>query len=114
MTTASDVERLSEMRTVLQDARDELARWGWGDMHYGEQPQEQSVVDTLAKIDAVLGEGAPSLIELGFTRVAICSECGHRIFQHPTWSHFGHQNGATDDHKAEALLGSIRPWNQED
>lgn len=43
------------LRWALREARDELARWGWGDMHYGQTPQEQSVVDTIAKIDKALG-----------------------------------------------------------
>jgi DNA repair exonuclease SbcCD ATPase subunit len=38
----------------LKDARAELARWGWGDYHYGTQPQDQAVTDCLARIDADL------------------------------------------------------------
>lgn len=45
------------LRAVLTEAREELARWGWGDMHYGATPQEFSVVNMLAKIDTALYGG---------------------------------------------------------
>jgi hypothetical protein len=46
------------LRATLRKARGELARWGWGDMHYGPQGQEPRIVDMLAEIDSVLG-GSP-------------------------------------------------------
>lgn len=42
------------LRELLAQAREELARWGWGDFHYGTSGQEQSVVTMLAKIDGAL------------------------------------------------------------
>ena len=50
-----DLLALPTLRSVLAEAREELTRWGWGDFHYGNQPQEKSVVDMVAKIDAALG-----------------------------------------------------------
>lgn len=46
--------RVAELEKALEAAREELKRWGWGDFHYGSQGQEQSVVDAVAAIDAVL------------------------------------------------------------
>lgn len=46
--------RLDKSQRALKAARDELGRWGWGDMHYGSTPQEASVVDTLAVIDEAI------------------------------------------------------------
>ena len=46
--------RLDQAHAALLVARDELARWGWGDFHYGSQPQEKSVTDALAVIDKAL------------------------------------------------------------
>ncbi len=37
--------------TVLYN---ELKRWGWGDMHYGSQPQERSVVAALEVYEQAL------------------------------------------------------------
>ncbi len=48
-------EENTRLRWALREARDELAKHGWGDMHYGSTGQEKSVTDTLAKIDLVLG-----------------------------------------------------------
>jgi hypothetical protein len=47
----TEVERL---RAALIATRDELARWGWGDFHYGAQPQDKRVVDAVALADAAL------------------------------------------------------------
>lgn len=60
-------------------------------------------------LDALAAELAPSLVEIGFTHVAECVECGSRIFKHPAWSHFGVE-GSEFDHTAEARLGTIRDW----
>lgn len=110
-------ERLHELRTLLQDARAELDRWGHGDMHYGPMPRDPGIVAMLAKIDAVLGDGAPSLYELGFTRRATCADCGFAIFQAPRWNHAGVDGMSGDeldlDHKPTALLNSITGWSDE-
>ena len=45
---------LVEVAKALKVARDELTRWGWGDFHYGAQPQEKPVVDAIAVADAAL------------------------------------------------------------
>jgi hypothetical protein len=37
--------------TVLYN---ELKRWGWGDFHYGSQPQEKSVVTALSVYEQAL------------------------------------------------------------
>lgn len=53
-----EVERLGgtvvRLRVALAATREELARWGWGDLHYGSQRQEASVVAALAVADATL------------------------------------------------------------
>ena len=49
-------QTIQRLREVLQATRDELDRWGWGDSHWGEQPQERSVVDAVALADRVLKE----------------------------------------------------------
>lgn len=41
-------------RAPLERVRDELNRWGRGDMHYGPQDQEQSVVDAVAELDRII------------------------------------------------------------
>jgi hypothetical protein len=40
--------RIKELETLADVLAEELKRWGWGDMHYGTQPQEKSVSDALA------------------------------------------------------------------
>jgi len=37
----TDVQRL---RGALAEVTAQLARWGWGDMHYGSQPQDPAVI----------------------------------------------------------------------
>jgi hypothetical protein len=37
---------------LLRSTRDELDRWGWGDMHYGSTGQNPRVVAAVAAIDA--------------------------------------------------------------
>lgn len=49
-------QQLTRVRAVLQATRDELVTWGWGDMHYGPQGQEQRVVDAVALADRTLAE----------------------------------------------------------
>lgn len=39
--------------TVLYN---ELKRWGWGDFHYGSQPQEKSVVAALAVYEQAINK----------------------------------------------------------
>lgn len=36
--------------------RNELTRWGWGDMHCGPTGQERSVVDMVNRCNEALGE----------------------------------------------------------
>lgn len=48
------IARLSD---TLRAARDELTRWGWGDMHYGPTPQERTVVDMVNRCNEALGDG---------------------------------------------------------
>ena len=43
-----------DWRSVADVLATELGRWGWGDMHYGDQPQERSVVDALAVYKSAL------------------------------------------------------------
>lgn len=50
----TEADTIAELVQVLREARDELARWGWGDFHYGVTPQQPQVVAMVAKIDAVL------------------------------------------------------------
>lgn len=40
--------QLDRLRQAGDALAEELARWGWGDMHYGPSPQERSVIDALA------------------------------------------------------------------
>ena len=47
-------ERTEALEAGLLAARTELAKWRWGDHHYGDFPQEQRVVDAVAAIDALL------------------------------------------------------------
>lgn len=92
-------------RQALQDALDTIDRLG---VFYAP--------DRWSKYDDPLLPGEtpmrPSLEALGFTHVAECVECGHDIFKHPTWSHFGADGKGEGgwDHKAEARLGTIRDW----
>ncbi len=45
----------NEAITLLRSTCDELDRWGWGDMHWStNSPQEKSVVEAVAKVDAFL------------------------------------------------------------
>lgn len=53
---ATDENVIERLRATLQATRDELARWGWGDHHYGTQAQEESVVKAVALADRVLKE----------------------------------------------------------
>ena len=46
--------RIEALTKALLHTRAELARWGWGDFHYGDQPQERSVVDAIAVADKAL------------------------------------------------------------
>jgi hypothetical protein len=39
-----ELKRLRDQKTRL---RTELAKWGWGDMHYGDQPQDAAIVALL-------------------------------------------------------------------
>jgi hypothetical protein len=49
---------IGRLRAALIATMDELDRWGWGDFHYGSQPQDQRVVDAVAKANAVLDVSA--------------------------------------------------------
>ncbi len=42
------------LRQALEIARDELKRWGWGDFHYGEQPQDPVVLAAISIADKAL------------------------------------------------------------
>jgi hypothetical protein len=44
------------LRVSLANARAELSRWGWGDIHYGQHPQQASVVNAIRVCDDALGE----------------------------------------------------------
>ena len=47
--------RCAELEVALSAAREELSKWGWGDMHYGnDAPQERRVVVALEAIDRSL------------------------------------------------------------
>lgn len=50
----SDV--IEKLRAVLQATRDELNRWGHGDMHYGSMPQNARVVAAVELADRTLKE----------------------------------------------------------
>ena len=45
---------IAKLRGALAAAREELTHWGWGDFHWGPQPQEKRVVDAIAAIDEAL------------------------------------------------------------
>lgn len=45
-----------KMADALRTARDELKRHGWGDFHYGLQPQKKTIVDAVNVCNAALGE----------------------------------------------------------
>lgn len=49
--------RVGVLTEALMNARDEIDRWGHGDMHYGPMPRDPGVVSALASIDEVLGNG---------------------------------------------------------
>lgn len=53
----ANAETAEALRALLREVTDELSRWGWGDFHYGEQPQEARVVALVAKARQALGEG---------------------------------------------------------
>lgn len=46
-----------QLTAALEACADELDHWGWGDMHYGQQPQEQRVVKAVARARAALTQG---------------------------------------------------------
>jgi hypothetical protein len=49
------VQENDRLRWALREARDELAKWGWGDLHYGNtDQQEASVTRVMALIDGIL------------------------------------------------------------
>lgn len=50
------VNAIHEIEDTLRAARDELIRWGWGDMHYGPTPQERRVVDMVNRCNQALGD----------------------------------------------------------
>jgi hypothetical protein len=53
--------RIKQLETLADVLAEELKRWGWGDMHYGSQPQEKSVTDALSVYQRVrhVGRDAP-------------------------------------------------------
>lgn len=53
--------RVLDLRVALCECADELDRHGWGDMHYGDQPQERSVVAAVELARATLGDAEPLL-----------------------------------------------------
>jgi hypothetical protein len=44
--------RVEELEQALRVTADELDRWGWGDMRFGERPQERRVVEAVARVSA--------------------------------------------------------------
>lgn len=54
---------LRDLTAALQATRDELNRWGMGDMHYGNMPQEKRVVDAVAAADEALAAARAVLSE---------------------------------------------------
>ncbi len=48
------LEEVERLRSLAKAMAEELAKWGWGDMHYGPQPQERSVVAVLEEYRRVL------------------------------------------------------------
>ena len=67
--------------------REELARWGWGDMHYGTQAQDKRVLAMLTRID----------IALSGDEAVECESCGgwHLASAGPPWpcQQIGARNG---------------------
>lgn len=47
-------KRIEDLEALAKTMALELAKWGWGDMHYGPQPQERSVVAVLEEYRRVL------------------------------------------------------------
>lgn len=47
-------EENKRLRALAGMMATELSKWGWGDFHYGPQPQEQSVVAVLDEYRRVL------------------------------------------------------------
>lgn len=45
-------------KALLREVKVELSRWGWGDFHYGDQPQEPRVVALVDRANAALREGS--------------------------------------------------------
>lgn len=46
--------RCDDLENLAKTMAEELAKWGWGDMHYGPQPQEPRVVAVLEEYRRVL------------------------------------------------------------
>lgn len=40
-------DEIDLLRDRVARLRAELARWGWGDFHYGDQPQDRAIVALL-------------------------------------------------------------------
>lgn len=67
MTTEPDTRQWSQWvmarheikcwKDLARDARDELDRWGHGDMHYGNTPRDPKVLAMVDRINAALREG---------------------------------------------------------
>lgn len=46
-------QQVKDWREMAGALAEELRKWGWGDMHYGPQPQEPEVVAVIARYDAL-------------------------------------------------------------
>lgn len=56
--SVAEIHRLrqenEELRYLATVMAQELAKWGWGDFHYGPQPQDRNVVAVLEEYRRVL------------------------------------------------------------
>lgn len=49
------LSRINTLESALSDCANELTKHGWGDFHYGDQPQEASVVQVVEQARLLLG-----------------------------------------------------------
>lgn len=67
----SELREAAKWRRVADVLAGELARWGWGDHHYGDQPQATSVQAALAVYD----EAAVSALRDELVMAALNAPC---------------------------------------
>lgn len=83
----SNNDAVDDLTEILQETRNQLSRWGWGDFHYGNQPQEQRVVDAVAKADQVLAKWGKNFDVISHVHMGSSGKSHDHIH---AWGSFAH------------------------